>query len=433
MALSSADKQARNRFQSGLLTWLRAAAGDSAAGAAGLREMVAVVRGRIEDDAANLLLWRSAEAFLNALLEGSLQTDEAARQLCRRIERQLGGGSDDADSLGDAIFAFVSNRGVANAGSAATAIALAATPSFDQALHGTLGATADVLPLLAPKRRRFSDDQHTRWQALAKALQNDWYAQQTGSGASCRGRATDLVALALELGDVAALRLAEAIADAAGACEERSTLEFAVPRAAFSAALEVLAAPEGPEQNAFDDKAEQTAQRLQEAFAAVRRKTIVPPSAPWFAADAHEWLEEMRAALDAVPPQRLTLASGFEWLAQQQQGNVMAIRGLSALAGKLVRQMRSDDLDTAESHRVFSDTLAALAVANDELAAGHPPKPEEAVFARLRELQQEVHRQRRSRGNQNPASFEEPARTAGPGSENAASSADAQQNRADES
>jgi hypothetical protein len=431
MALSSADQQARSRFQSGLLAWLRAAGGDSKAGATGLREMVAVVRGRIEDDAANLLLWRSAEAFLNALLEGSLQTDEAARLLCRRIERQLGGRGDDAGSLGDAIFAFVSNR-VAIPGSNGSGGPLPTAPSLNQALNDTLGATADVLPLLAAKRRRFSDELHTRWQAVAKALQDDWHSQQTGRDISCRGRATELVALALELGNAAALRLAEAIADAASACEERTTLESAVPRAAFSAALEVVGAPEGPEQNAFDHKAGQTAQRLQEAFAAARRKTIVPPSTPWFAADAHEWLDEMRAALDAVPPQRLTLASGFEWLAQQQQGSAMAMRGLATLAGKLVWQMRSDDLDTVESHRVFSDTLAALAVATDELAAGHPPKPDEAVFARLRQLQQEIDRRRTSR-KENPAPPDEQASTApeAPSAEGA-NAAPAQQSPADE-
>lgn len=425
MALSSADQQARSRFQSGLLAWLRAAAGDAAAGAGGLREMVAVVRGRIEDDPANLLLWRSAEAFLNALLEGSLQTDEAARQLCRRIERQLAGrGDDDAASLGDAIFAFVSNRGPTNTGACAPAAA-----SFDQALHGTLGAAADVLPLLAPKRRRFSDQHHARWQVLAAALHDDWHAQQTGNAVSCRGRATDLVALALELGDAAALRLAEAVADAAGASEERATLESAAPRAAFSAALEIVGAPDGPEQNAFDEKTERTARRLQEAFSTARRKPLVPPSAPWFAADAHEWLDEMRGALDAVPPQRLTLASGFEWLAQQQCGSAMAMRGLATLAGKLVRQMRSEDLDTAETHRVFGDTLAALTVAADELAAGHPPKPDETVFARLRELQEKLAGQRGRREIEKIDAPRPPASADGPSSANFG---DIQQNCADE-
>ena len=66
MTLSSADQQARSRFQSGLLAWLRAA--DDASG---LREMVAVVRGRAIDDAPNALLWRSAEAFLQAILDSA--------------------------------------------------------------------------------------------------------------------------------------------------------------------------------------------------------------------------------------------------------------------------------------------------------------------------------------------------------------------------
>jgi hypothetical protein len=85
------------------------------------------------------------------------------------------------------------------------------------------------------------------------------------------------------------------------------------------------------------------------------------------------------------------------------------------------------------SHRVFSDTLAALAVATDELAAGHPPKPDEAVFARLRQLQQEIDRRRMSRKKENPAPPDEQASTApeAPSAEGA-NTAPAQQSPADE-
>jgi hypothetical protein len=409
VALSSADKKARDRFQSGLLAWLRAEP-EAAASAGGLREMIAVARGRIEEDAANALLWRSTEALLKALLDGSLQTDEEARQLCRRIERQLAGRSDDAMLLGDAIFAFVSNRCGAPTAAESIVPPAPAGPSAEttsagkpaRPLHDALGATADLLPLLGDKRRRFSGEQHARWQDIAQRLHEDWHAQLTGSNVSCRGDATQLVALALELNEPAALALGEAIADTAAACEDRSNLETPMLRAAFSAALEILASPEGPEQRAFADQARQSTQRLQRALIAARRKPSSPTRPPWFADDAHEWLAEMRAALDAVPPKRLTLLAGLDWLAQQGGGSGKALRDLATVAGKLVRQTRGDDLDDAERYRLLGEVLDSLTAAVDDLAAGRPARPDEAVVARVRALEQEVTRPRVARKDAKP-------------------------------
>lgn len=420
MNLSTADNQASTRFQSGLLHWLRSSGTteDSTGSVAsdGLREMIAVLRGLAEEDSGNALLWRSSEAFLKALLDGSLRTDEEARHLCRRIERHLSRRIEDATSLGDAIFAYVSNRQSrippkpeASATSQNPSDSSASTSNtsgisgLNQALRGTLNVAADILPFVDNKTFKFSATQHDRWQRIARQIDEDWHAMLTGEKTSCRSSTTDLVALALELHDAASLRLAEAIADAGSALEDKTLLTFAPIRAAFAAALEIVGAKDGPEQQAFDDKSRQFAQRLAQTMAQAKSQStshttyqpLMQASAPWFAEEAHEWLEDMRNALDAVPPKRLTLVSGFNWLARQESANGMALRGLATLAGKVVQQMRSEDMDAPEKHHCLSQILAALSTAVIKLADGQIPQPDEAAFSALHDIENELASQRK--------------------------------------
>lgn len=399
MSLSSADQQARSRFQSGLLAWLRAA--DDAGG---LREMVAVVRGQAIDDAPNALLWRSAEAFLQAILDGTLRPDDEARKICRRLERHLGGRGtgEDPAALREALFDFVSNRQSA-AGSGAQE-----SPAGAGALLGTLGAAAEVLPLLSANlnespARRFDDAQIARWQAAARALDDAWHRLLTGKPEGCRAAATGLVEVALELSDPPSLLLAEALADAAGIAEDPARRELPAFRAAFAAALEVVTDPEGPRQKAFDLKAPRLARRLAERRSAPTQAVLPGGSPRWFAEDAREWVQELAAAIDAVPPKRLALLSGLDWLARQDACNTMAIRGLATIAHGVVRQVRTDDLDQPETHALLADTVAALATAIDELATGHPPRPDEAVFGRLRALDAALAAQRKQLSSGEPS------------------------------
>lgn len=405
MNLSSADRQARSRFQSGLLAWLRAA-GD----ASGLREMVAVVRGRALDDAPNALLWRSAEAFLQALLDGTLAPDDEARQLCRRLERQLARADAAAGrrELADALFAYVSNR---TPRAPAPAGAGTATPAGEprapsDALKSTLGATAELLPLLALNQkppRRFDDAQRARWTTAAGALDAAWQRLLTGRESDGRAAATGLVAVALELADPAGLQLAEALADAVGQAEEAAVREGAAFRAAVAAALEIAGAPDGPEQTAFDARVAQAVRRLRDNRAAPARPLLPGGPQPWFAEDAREWLHDLRAAIDAVPPKRLALVAGLEWLAQQDACRVMAVRGLATLALQVIRQVRADDLDQPDTHALLADTIAALDAAIGELAAGQPPRADEPVFARLRALDAGLTAQRQQLSAQKPS------------------------------
>ena len=401
MALSSADQQARSRFQSGLLAWLRAA--DDASG---LREMVAVVRGQAIDDAPNALLWRSAEAFLQAILDGTLTPDDQARRICRRLERHLGGSNtgEDPAALREALFDFVSNRRPAAANDAQEASPKAGS----DALLGALGSTAEVLPFLsanlnAAPARQFDPAQIERWQAAARVLDAAWHRLLTGDPDGCRAAATGLVEVALELADPPCLQLAEALADAAGAADNPALRELPAFRAAFAAALEVATHTDGPQQKAFDTKVTQVSRRLGENRTAPTQAVLPGNSPRWFAEDAREWIQEIAAAIDAVPPKRMALLSGLDWLARQDACNTMAIRGLATIAHSVIRQVRTDDLDQAETHTLLAETVAALAAAIDELASGHPPLPNEAVFSRLRALDAALAMQRKQLSSPGPS------------------------------
>lgn len=400
MTPDTGDQQARARFQSGLLTWLRAAAPQEHAN--GLREMIAVTRGlaAAEGSAGDGLLWRSAGSFLQALLDGSLNTDQEARALCRRLERHLASRQgaapsrrESADALADALFDFVSNRIPGSHGDTAPP---ATGGGLDSLLAGTLGATADLLPLLGnAKPRRLSEQQLARWKSSVADLRRDWHAVQTGERNDCRAASIALLQLALELADAPSLRLAEAFAEAGGAAEDPVVLAQPAFRAAFAAALEVAEHADGPDQKGFDDSANAVASRLsQSARPPLASAGLVCASAPWFADDAHETLTELTAALDAVPPKRLALLAGFDWFIQHDAAKVMAIRGLATTAHRIIGQIRTDDLDQADTHATVGRCIAALRHAVDELSTGLPAKADEAVFAELRALERQIAEQR---------------------------------------
>ena len=434
ISMSAGDTHARSRFQNGLLTWLRAAAPQEHAN--GLREMIAVTRSLAEGNSSGQvngsgdgLLWRSAGSFLQALLDGSLDTDEEARALCRRLERHLASKSTDqprdkADALANAIFAFVSNslpaapnendrqdsrefiehhvedrRSVGdteNGENSGERSINAADASLNALLSDAFSATADVLPLLGnAKPRRFNDKQLALWKSAIAQLRQDWHAVQVGKRTDCRAASIALLQLSIELADAPSLLLAEAFAEAGGAAEDPAVLALASFRAAFTAAIEVAEHVDGPDQKGFAESATTVAKRLSSATVAPKASDgMVCASAPWFAEDAREALEELAAALDAVPPKRLALLSGFDWFIQHESGKAMAIRGLAITAHKVIGQIRTDDLDESATHAIIGRTIEALQHAVSTLATGTPPHPEEAVFAELRALDRRISTQR---------------------------------------
>ena len=401
--MDTGDLLARNRFQSGLLTWLRAHAPHEYA--SGLREMIAVTRSLAavgQSGSGDGLLWRSAGSFLQALLDGSLQTDDEARTLCRRLERQLANRSaeyrrDNADTLAQAIFAFVSNRDARHdSANSAPPAAIQDNNGFNAMLSDAFAATADILPLLGNTQpKRCTERQLEQWKIVVAELRRAWQTAQLGQPTDCRTASVALLQLALELADPACLKLADAFADAVGAVENDSIRNLPGFRAAFDAALEIAEHTDGPDQKGFAENVTTLVTRLAASAALPKASTgLVCASAPWFAEDARETLTELAAALDAVPPRRLALLAGFDWFAQHEAGKAMAIRGLATTAHKIIGQIRGDDLDEADTHTIIGHTIDALRLAVQQLANGLPPKPDEDAFAELRALDARISEQR---------------------------------------
>lgn len=257
---------ARTRFQNGLLAWLRH---DNA----GLGEMIAVLRelSLACGPSANGILWRSAEAFLAALLDGTLPADDEAKAMCRRIERQLSSLDSAAagvdDDLRDALFAYVSRR------RQETSVASAATlpAELHKVIAGSLAKTAAILPLVAGAvPPRHSEAAVAAWLDAVRALAAVWHTP--GGMSNCGPPATALVAAALAINAPACLQLAEALAAACGvAADEPAAREHPVLRAAIAAALEIAGERDAPNHPHFDPRVAVAVARLTKAEAETRQ------------------------------------------------------------------------------------------------------------------------------------------------------------------
>lgn len=265
MAHDAASRAARARFQSGLLAWLR-----QPDDPAGLREMIAVLRDLAAHagPAADGILWRSAEAFLAALLDGTARSDDRARQMCRRIERHLAVQARNATApvdpeLRDALFSFLSGK---TEGAPAGDSPAAVLSGLSKAMGNSLARTAEILPLIAGAMPpRYSAEHVAAWRSAAQALDAAWHALVRGQRADCRAPATALVAVALAINTAACLQLAEALAAACADAEEPMAREHPVRRAAIAAALEIAADRDGPNQAHFEPRTAHCVARLKRA------------------------------------------------------------------------------------------------------------------------------------------------------------------------
>jgi hypothetical protein len=375
IAQDPGHRRAQARFQSGLLAWLR-----SPAEPAGLRDMISVVRERTtdEDEGGGLLLWRSAESFLAALLDGRLAADDEARALARRIERRLAAGAADDDDLRAALFAFVSRR--ASAGEARPEIGAAAAAG----LTATLAATAELLPLVG-RRDRCSADQLANWLAAAGALDRAWQTLLRDGLDPCRQRATELVAVALAIGDPACLALAEALASAVGSAEDPGWREAPALRAAIAAALDLVRDPQGPNLPAFPRRSEELVRRLAQGEATLRqsRRTAAETPAPeTFRNGANERLEAIAGLLASTPLPVAALREALSWFATQPPGKPMAIRGLVTLWQEALAGDGEPEALAAAGHKA----AGALRAAIEDVSLGRAVHPDDEAFAALRAL-----------------------------------------------
>ncbi|HEY5762467.1 MAG TPA: hypothetical protein VIS73_04590 [Rhodocyclaceae bacterium] len=389
MGQDSGTRRAQARFQSGLLAWLR-----SSGQPEGLRDMVAVVRELSADDGApgDKMLWRSADSFLAALLDGTLSPDDEAKGLARRIERRLASGSaetrsaDDA-SLREALFAWISRRTLPP-GNERASIAVADLPAAG--LSSTLAATAELLPLLGGRLlpARCSDEQLKQWTAGAEALDRAWSALLRDGLDPCRKAATTFVSTALEIGDPACLKLAEALATAVGCAEDPAWRDAAALRAAIAGALDLARDRQGPNHPSFGVRTDELVRRIEtaeEGLRSARRDSGATGKHEAFIATARERLKAVATLLEATPSASENLREALGWFETQRFGNSMAIRGLVVLWREALAKGRPEALAAPGRQ-----ALAALGEALDGLALGRAPHPDIAAFAALRAVHRAV-------------------------------------------
>lgn len=377
--------RARSRFHSGLLAWLRAPDDP-----AGLREMIAVLRDltAAETKASGRVLWRSAETVLATILDSTLSVDDEALQICRRIEGHLTalskGQAPDDGELRDALFGFASRRRPPPQPES-PAIPLGA-------LGATLGVAAELLPLIVGVGPKYPIDKVAAWLAAGERLEQAWHAlpgsSEDATATEFRAAATGLVSAALDLDDAGCLRLAEGLASVGALAEERASREAPALRAAVAYALETALEGDGPNHKHFDQRAISASGRLEGALAG-ETGNIAPASAAHelkiYLGEAHEAIEELRLALHALPPDLVSLRQGAFWFARHR-GPGKALRELGALLGDTLTQARHEEIDGPDGQRTIGAAIDALSAVLDQIAAGHPPTADEAVFAGLRKL-----------------------------------------------
>lgn len=227
------------------------------------------------------------------------------------------------------------------------------------ALAPTLDATAALLPWVEKSRPpRFDTKLNQRWVDASTRLEQAW-SQRHGSGADdVRPAIFNLYSIALETADGDCLRLGEALADAADRLEDENPLPRLI--AALTGTIECLREPLGLEHDAFAERAQHFAGRLEAATAAtgVSPRSLVLDRL--FVGEAHEQLELLRDALAVLPPDAYVLTT--EALKLAQDAETLEIWGVMHLARQfadsVTRHVNELDGNAAREHLLaLLDTL----------------------------------------------------------------------------
>lgn len=169
------------------------------------------------------------------------------------------------------------------------------------ALAPTLDAIAAVLPWVRQAQLpRFSDELNTRWQAACQELATHWCSRVSDGYAALRPPIIRLLASALETGDADFLHLCETLASTADHLEIHPPGNRLI--AALSGTIEMLQEDGGLENPHLAIRARHFTQRLTTAMRPSgkpgERSDVLDAI---FVQDAHDCLQHMHEALDALP------------------------------------------------------------------------------------------------------------------------------------
>ncbi|MDR1849023.1 MAG: hypothetical protein LBQ75_03185, partial [Zoogloeaceae bacterium] len=271
-----------------------------------------------------------------------------------------------------------------------------AVPEKKDPLTATLEATTDLLPLLGEKPRepRFSLQQRALWDAAVEAFALAWESHRSDFAAAATSGSTEnepsadweslrraifrLLEGALPLEHPAPLHLAEALASAL------DELDVAPPTprllTALTACLELLQEKDFLEHEALDDRIAQLVSSLERRNEGTRSRTVDQ----LFAHEALEEIEQMRIAMDALPPDTEIIAESARNL--QSLAEPLELSALALAASHFARLVIMLDPACLDDSPGRDDTLAWIADMEtwiNQISKGESPPPP----ARLNELQ----------------------------------------------
>jgi hypothetical protein len=373
----SGAESPRAEYQRGLLVWLKAP--QETAGIDTMRH--ALARHAASPDAvANTVAnatacFAAAETLFAAIRDQRLEALVPYRRLAARVEQALRKGTPDAALLADLQAPLLQFDPPPQA-------PIEALQPRDP-LTATLEPTSAILPLLStPREPRFTTAQRSLWDNAVEALGIAWAkcsgAPEHEGWAQLRQGIFRLLEGALALSHPAPLHLAEALAAAT------DDLESAPPSprllTALAASMELLQEQGFLEHEALESLVQQLVTRLERRDEGPRSRHLDT----LFAHEAAEEIEQLRLALETLPPDCVALAQTARHI--QQLADPLDLAPLALVAFRFAQSMERIDparLDHPPGRDIALDWIAALENWIIAIGDGNQPVPP----AELAELQ----------------------------------------------
>lgn len=357
----------RAEFQKGLLAWLKAPQETASldvmlhALATAQRE---VTQAGLPEMATCLA---AAEALFVAIRDKRLEALVPYRRLAARVEQTLRKGVPDAELLADLQAPLLQFDPPPQA-------PIEALQPRDP-LATSLESTAAILPLLStPREPRFTTAQRSLWDNAVEAMGIAW--------AKCNGTPTPegwvqlrqgifrLLDGALALSHPDPLRLAEALAAATDELE--STPPSPRLLTALAASMELLQEQDFLEHDALESLVQQLVTRLERRDEGPRSRHLDSQ----FADEAEEEIEQLRLALETLPPDCETLADAARRIQQLAEPLDLAPLALVAFRfAQCVERIAPEQLDRSPGRDIALEWIDALESWITAIGEATPPPP----------------------------------------------------------
>jgi len=380
----------RVRYQKSLLAWLKAAdESGSPAALFALASLQEVLRDIAKALPEKREIANAGKQLFAAIAAGHLPPALEYRRLAGRIEQTLRAeqsAEKNQETLESLLAALPPEPASEEVVLLPAELPATATPEKKDPLTASLEATTDLLPLLGetPKEPRFSLQQRALWdaavEALALAWENNHSAFAAAATANCAESPADWTPLrsaifrllegALPLQHPAPLQLAEALASA---LDELDTAP-PTPRllTALTACLELVQEKDFLEHEALDNRVAQLIQRLERRNEGIRSRTVDQ----LFAHEALEEIEQMRVALDALPPDTEAIAAAAKHLQQLAEPHELSTLAFAAM--RFARRIATLDPNCLDDSPGREDALAWITDMEtwvQQIGEGESPPP----------------------------------------------------------